>query len=372
MKRAGEEITLFAGVFSVLFVLSFSFPFQVLPDIGGVFEPAFNKLVQLIVSIGGVEVAEYHSGEDATGMLLNTINVLVLSVLGYLGGTLKAGDIAKQKLITWSKVWIRYYLALILLIYGFDKVYKWQFYAPESNILYTRVKDIPQDMLYWTTMGTSYSYSLFGGLLEVLAGLLLLFRKTTLLGALLAFGVLANVFAVNLGFDITVKIFSGFLTSLSIVLVFPFLQPILLFFSGETVRLDQQVPAYARSRYYPWVKAVILLLFLIESHYKYVAAGNFNDDHAPRPHFCGVYHVVSPSEGTIVNLHFHRHGYLILQMEDDQMMDYQLEVNEGGQQFLLTDYSFNKIELNYQEKGDTLLIESPDKSFSLIAVKGEL
>ena len=79
-----------------------------------------------------------------------------------------------------------FYLALILLKYGFDKVFKAQFYLPEPNILFTRFGNLDRDILFWSTMGTSYSYSLILGLIEVGIAILLLIPQTKIIGAMLS------------------------------------------------------------------------------------------------------------------------------------------------------------------------------------------
>lgn len=365
MKKIAKEISIFTGVFSLLFVLSFSFPFSILPNIGGWLEPMFNK----IVIWEGQEM--YHSGEDSIGMVCNFFNVLIVSVTIYGLLAFKLSEDHKSEFSVYSVTWIRYYLAIILLIYGFDKVYKWQFYSPESNILYTRVKDLPQDMLYWTTMGTSYSYSMFGGILEVLAGGLLLFRKSYVIGSLLSLGVLTNVFAVNIGFDITIKIFSGFLLFLSCVLLFPFIEDLVSFFRGKVTQLNQTVPTYSKRRFYLPVKVLVLLLILIETQYKYVGTGNFNDDLAVRHHLNGVYEVIEGDE-KIERIHFHRQGYFILETFNDEFIDFKLQVHDDSQEFLLIDYSKQQQIMRYRENGDTLWISSPDGTFSLVTLKQKL
>jgi hypothetical protein len=62
--------------------------------------------------------------------------------------------------------------------------------------------------LLWTMMGASPAYQMFSGLCEAVAGLLLFWRRTTLLGALMAVGVLTNVVALNFCFDVPVKLYS--------------------------------------------------------------------------------------------------------------------------------------------------------------------
>lgn len=372
MKKVNTEITILFGVFSLFFVLSFSFPFQVIPNIGEWFEGGYNVLVGKEVTALGWNAADfsYHSGEDSKGVVFNLLNISLLTLISYVVIVSQKSKINKDKWVSFIGVGMRYYLAIILLIYGFDKVYKWQFYSPESNILYTRVKDLPQDMLYWTTMGTSYSYSLFGGISEVIAGLLLLFRKTHVLGALFSFMVMANVFAVNIGFDVTIKLFSGFLLLLSIIILLPSIIQIANFFLGKNAQLNQEIPAYSKSKFYIPIKVVVLLLFLIECQYKYFEAWNFNDDNSAKPHFHGAYDVID-STSDIDRVHFHRHGYLILQFEDE-FFDYKVEMDEKNEVFQLADYDQNKIVLSYKEAGDTLKIFSQDSSFLLVSVKSSL
>jgi hypothetical protein len=62
--------------------------------------------------------------------------------------------------------------------------------------------------LAWTYMGYSTSYNYFTGFAELLAGVLLLFRRTTTIGALVCLGVMANVFMINMGYDVPVKLLS--------------------------------------------------------------------------------------------------------------------------------------------------------------------
>lgn len=371
MNKIINEITLFVGLFSLFFILSFSFPFTIFPDVGGMGEMLFNKVVLLEARVLYYSVNPYHSGEDSQGMFMNVINILLITVLIYLPLTIKFIK-DKEKVRSYVTVGIRYYLAIILLIYGFDKIYKWQFYSPESNILFTRVKDLPQDMLYWTTMGTSYSYSIFGGLMEVLAGGLLLFRKTYVLGATVSIAVLANVFVVNIGFDITVKLFSGFLLLLSLVLVLPYVVLMLRFFTGNKVQLQLPYDGYVKNKWYLPLKILVLALFILESQFKYFQAGNFNDDLAPRPHFNGAYDVLNENQQGIERIHFHRHGYFILELDNEQFVDYRLDVNEKDQQFVITDYSNKEYLIDFKEVGDTLKLYGGGGTFSVIAVKHEL
>jgi hypothetical protein len=106
---------------------------------------------------------------------------------------------------------IRYYLALILFIYGFSKVFKAQFYLPEPNLLFTTLGNLDKDILFWSTIGSSRSYSIFLGIIEIIPAMLLLFRKTSFIGSLIATGVLLHVVAINLLFYFCENLFTFFI-----------------------------------------------------------------------------------------------------------------------------------------------------------------
>jgi hypothetical protein len=75
--------------------------------------------------------------------------------------------------------------------------------------------------LLWTFMGASRSYTLFAGLGEVLGAVLLIWRRTSTLGALVVVGVMANVVMLNFCYDVPVKLYSSHLLCLALVLLLP-------------------------------------------------------------------------------------------------------------------------------------------------------
>jgi hypothetical protein len=75
--------------------------------------------------------------------------------------------------------------------------------------------------LLWTFMGASTAYQVFSGLMELVSGLLLLFRRTATLGALAAMAVLTNVVMLNLCYDVPVKLLSIHLLLMALFLAAP-------------------------------------------------------------------------------------------------------------------------------------------------------
>jgi hypothetical protein len=106
------------------------------------------------------------------------------------------------------RVQVRFYLAAMLFGYGFAKVFPFQFAQPSSFRLTQQLGDMSPMGLLWTFMGFSTPYQMFTGSVEVLGGLLLLTRRTTLLGALITIVAMTQIFALNMSFDVPVKLYS--------------------------------------------------------------------------------------------------------------------------------------------------------------------
>lgn len=135
--------------------------------------------------------------------------------------TLRLGAREPAPARLWIRILVRYYLAANMLNYGLAKVLVLQFQPPTLDRLAQRFGDASPMGLLWTFMGYSPAYTIFTGVLEILGGLLLLSRKTTLAGALLLVGVLANVVMLNLCYDVPVKQFSIHLLAMALLLLAP-------------------------------------------------------------------------------------------------------------------------------------------------------
>lgn len=117
--------------------------------------------------------------------------------------------------------YLRLTLAAILFGYGFAKVFQAQFPPLGPDRLVQTLGEMSPMGLVWTFMAFSGPYNLFAGLGEVAGGVLLCFRRTTTLGALVSAGVLANVVALNFMYDVPVKLYSAHLVLLCLVLAAP-------------------------------------------------------------------------------------------------------------------------------------------------------
>ena len=98
-------------------------------------------------------------------------------------------------------IFCRYFVALMILLYGFAKINGTQFTVLQS-VLDRPLRDVSGFWLTWYYFGYSKVYSNLIGLVQIAGGVFLLFRKTTLLGSCLLLGVMANIVMVNIFYKI--------------------------------------------------------------------------------------------------------------------------------------------------------------------------
>ncbi len=153
------------------------------------------------------------------------VQLVCLLALGLLGGFVWAWfdrkrrhDDAVHDLLRTS---VRYVLACAMLLYGFSKVFHQQMPLPGAGRLMQPYGESSPMGLLWTFMGYSAAYSLFAGAAEVLGGVLVLFRRTATLGALVIFVAMLNVTLMNFCFDVPVKLFALHLVFMAIFLMTP-------------------------------------------------------------------------------------------------------------------------------------------------------
>jgi hypothetical protein len=135
-----------------------------------------------------------------------------------------------NQLCYWLCLLLRYTLIMTCFAYGMQKVFALQMPFPNLSQLATPLGDFLPMRLSWMFIGYSTPYQVFSGVAEVLAALLLLWRRTATLGALVAFGVMFNVAMLNLSYDIPVKIYSIHLCIISASLLWQDRERLLNFF----------------------------------------------------------------------------------------------------------------------------------------------
>ena len=113
-------------------------------------------------------------------------------------------------------------------------------------------------------------------------------------GLLLAAASLVQVVAINFGFDISVKLYSLFLLSLSLYLLAPYYRRIytFLFTQRDLPAIRTDITRFIKNPFWAiFLKCFITGIILFESLYPYIRHRNFNDDVAGRPYLHGAYEV---------------------------------------------------------------------------------
>ena len=126
-----------------------------------------------------------------------------------------------------SRVWtesalrilLRYSIALGLMGYAVAKLLPQQFPPLTASVLERRVGDLTPMSLLWTFMQYSRAYAFFGGLVELMAVVLLCFRRTATLGALVTLVVMTNVALLNYAYGVPVKLYATMIVLSAAVLV---------------------------------------------------------------------------------------------------------------------------------------------------------
>jgi hypothetical protein len=127
-----------------------------------------------------------------------------------------------ERLNAWFRYVLRFTLALAMIRYGAIKILPSQMPSPPPLQLMTqRVGDLSRLRLLWLFTGSSPVYESLVGCAEMLGGVLLLFRRTTLLGALVCAANLTMVVILNFCFNVHVKLYSMHLLFTALLLAAP-------------------------------------------------------------------------------------------------------------------------------------------------------
>lgn len=135
-----------------------------------------------------------------------------------------------EHLYAWMRMFVRIIVAVCMISYGANKLWRMQFPEPGlARYVDAFGRTSPMGLL-WAMMGTSRAYSFFGGMGEMLGGVLLLVPRFTALGALVSGAVMTNVLMLNFGYDVPRKILSIHLIAFCLFLLIPDMWRIAEFF----------------------------------------------------------------------------------------------------------------------------------------------
>lgn len=145
----------------------------------------------------------------------------------------------------WFQLFLRVALASQMFVYGFAKAVPLQIYFPFPFKFLEPLKDFSPMGLLWSSIGISPAYEIFTGCLELAGGILLIFPRTVTLGALICLADMVQVFALNMTYDVCVKLLSIHLIVISLILLAPNLGQLFdLFFRNHPAAIPPQEPLF--------------------------------------------------------------------------------------------------------------------------------
>lgn len=110
-------------------------------------------------------------------------------------------SISKKQLLDFLVFCLRWYLAFYMINYGYGKIMGSQFDV-DPSFLNKSVGEVSQFHLSWYLFGQSSFFKIVVGSSQIVGGLLLLFNRTVLIGALLLFPILIQIFLIDVLFTV--------------------------------------------------------------------------------------------------------------------------------------------------------------------------
>jgi hypothetical protein len=224
---------------------------------------------------------------------------LAFALLGALGWMLLEGNRrSESKVHDAYRIATRYVLAAGMLAYGIPKVPAMHAIQPGPIDWTIEFGAIHPDSLIWFWLAYSPMYQMSAGVVEITAGVLLFFRRTVTLGALLAMGAMLNVALLLNGFSKTwAEGLSGALTPgqfllMALMLLAPDAKRLLLFMTDRPsprATLPFRAWQWPRLRAaHPFIKTAVIVALILPLAWRNV--GSWRDLQFKSP-LHGVYTV---------------------------------------------------------------------------------
>jgi hypothetical protein len=291
----------FRFLFTYLVLYLLPFPLTLFSKLGELRRSFYGVWSPLVLWVGAhlfhvqIKVRPNGSG-DTTFNWVHVFCILVLSALSALVWTLlDRRRLHYARLYEALRIYVRFGLASVMVTYGTVKVMELQFSSPTPDRLVQTYGESSPMGLLWTFMGYSALYCFFAGAGELISAVLLSFRRTTLLGALVCSGVMSNVVMLNLSYDVPVKLYSSHLLVMAVFLAAPDLRRMASFFVlNRPVLPVEERPLFARpalDRGALALKAMLVFLYVGFSLFQVNEMSKTEGEQAPKPPFYGLWSV---------------------------------------------------------------------------------
>lgn len=206
----------FRLVFVYEIIYSFPFPLNLLPwsdKIFGWHDALFNKMTvwtgaHVLHLSNPLAYSFYAGGDSLFGWVENLVKLMLAVAVCVTWSLLDRKRPNYRAMQEWLWLYVRLVLGAAMISYGAIKIIKVQFPDLFFWRLLSPYGDSSPMGLLWSFMGYSRTYNLFTGLVEFVGGALLFVPRLATLGALICVGSMANVFMLNVSYDVSVKLYS--------------------------------------------------------------------------------------------------------------------------------------------------------------------
>lgn len=255
------------------------------------------------------------------------------------------------RLYQWLRVVVRLSLAGAMIIYGVDKIYPLQFGTLSLSRLATPVWNLDPEAMLWMFMAASTGYTIMSGVGELLAAVLLIIPETAYLGAVVAIVVMANVFALNVFYDVPVKIYAADYLLMGIFLLapeIPRLMDVLFFHRATKPAAHPALFRKSRANRWAWIVQVLLGCFFLalNLYAAHATYGKRQQMAAVKPPLYGIWNVTNFSvsrnaaalsgEKSWHQLVFDRAGTVAIESNDGADQRFRLKVDDKQHVLTLT------------------------------------
>ncbi len=174
---------------------------------------------------GGIKKAKVKNENDAAlppkrSFLADYIDWGISLVFALIGALIWTAFDRKRKsyhiLYYWIRVVVRYRAGIGIIGFGFTKLFPTQMPYPSLGLLNSNFGDFTAQKIYWLSVGVVPWYQVFGGVVEIVAGAMLFFRKTSTFGAILLAAALGDITFVNYAYDGGVHVYAFYFVLLGL------------------------------------------------------------------------------------------------------------------------------------------------------------
>ena len=281
----------------------FPIPKVDIPDLG-VLPPARPAVLWTAAHVFKISTPLVYTGSGSGDKTYDWVLVFCVLVAAALGAivwsVLDRRRVNYSAAYRWFHLFLRFAVGTQMVLYGMVKLVPLQMPFPFLTKLVEPYGNFSPMGVLWYSIGASPAYEMFVGSAELLGGILLFFPRTATLGALVCLADATEIFALNMTYDVPVKLFAAHLIVMSLVLLGPELRRIVRFFftdgePGAAARLKLFGGPRA-NRIAVWVQVVYGLLVLAGNGFGAWTSWHTYGGGAPKSALYGIWSVEEMSK----------------------------------------------------------------------------